>query len=67
VRRLALATILLAVFTLLAYIGYVLILGQSMPSSARVGEDLRAAQFPAHPASATLAFHRATSLPEISL
>jgi type VI secretion system protein ImpK len=67
VRRLALATILLAVFTLLAYIGYVLILGQSMPSSARGGEELRGAPPAAHPALATLAFHRATSLLEISL
>jgi type VI secretion system protein ImpK len=57
VRRLAFTAILLAVFTLLAYIGYVLILGQSMPASVR-----NSGQSPA-----TLAFHRATSLPESSL
>jgi type VI secretion system protein ImpK len=57
VRRLALTAILLAVFTLLAYIGYVLILGQSMPTSAR-----NSGQSPT-----ALAFHRATSLPESSL
>ncbi len=57
VRRLAFTTILLVVLTLLAYIGYVLVLGQSMPESAR-----NSVQSPA-----TLAFHRATSLPESSL
>ncbi len=57
VRRLALAAILLAVLTLLAYVGYMLILGQSMPASAQGIQ----------PSAQTLAFHRATSLPESSL
>jgi type VI secretion system protein ImpK len=35
VRGLALSAILLAVFTLLAYIGYILVLGQSIPANAR--------------------------------
>src|ERR1039457_4594353 len=38
VRVLAIAAILLAVFTVLAYVGYVLILGQSMPTGASVNE-----------------------------
>src|ERR1039457_4440907 len=62
VRRLALTTILLAVLTLLAYIGYELILGQSIPTSAQ-GRD----QFPAPRPPAILAFHAVTSFPEISL
>ncbi|HMD75770.1 MAG TPA: DotU family type IV/VI secretion system protein [Terracidiphilus sp.] len=57
VRRLALTAILLAVFTLLAYLGYVLILSQSMPTSAQNDRQT----------PATLASHRATSLPESSL
>ena len=36
VRRLAIAAIALAAFTLLAYLGYALILGQSMPTSSRL-------------------------------
>ena len=62
VRRLTVTAILLAVFTILAYIGYVLILGQSIPTTARgIGQS------PPALASVTLAFQRATSLPEISL
>jgi type VI secretion system protein ImpK len=57
VRRLALTAILLAVFTLLAYLGYVLILSQSMPTNAQNNRQT----------PATLASHRATSLPESSL
>jgi type VI secretion system protein ImpK len=57
VRRLALTAILLAVFTLLAYLGYLLILSQSMPTSAQNNRQT----------PATLASHRATSLPESSL
>ena len=57
VRRLALTAILLAVFTLLAYAGYMLILSQSMPTSAQNNRQT----------PATLASHRATSLPESSL
>jgi type VI secretion system protein ImpK len=57
VLRLAVTAIVLAVFTLLAYAGYVLILGQSMPTAARGIEQPRP----------TLASHPATSLAEISL
>jgi type VI secretion system protein ImpK len=57
VRRLALTAILLAVFTLLAFAGYMLILSQSMPTSAQNNRQT----------PATLASHRATSLPESSL
>ena len=57
VRRLALTAILLAVFTLLAYLGYLLILSQSMPTNAQNNRQT----------PATLASHRATSLPESSL
>ena len=38
VRRLQFAAIALAVLTLLAYIGYLLILSQSMPTTARIAE-----------------------------
>jgi type VI secretion system protein ImpK len=57
VLRLAVTAIVLAVFTLLAYAGYILILGQSMPTAARGIEQSRP----------TLASHPATSLAEISL
>ena len=57
VLRLAVTAIVLAVFTLLAYAGYILILGQSMPTAARGIEQ----PLP------TLASHPATSLAEISL
>jgi type VI secretion system protein ImpK len=57
IRRLALTAILLAVFTLLAFAGYMLILSQSMPTSAQNNRQT----------PATLASHRATSLPESSL
>jgi type VI secretion system protein ImpK len=62
VRSLTLTTIFLAVLTLLVYIGYVMILGQSIPTSAQ-GSDQSPA--PRHPA--ILAFHPPTSHPEISL
>jgi type VI secretion system protein ImpK len=62
VRRLALTAILLAVFTVLGYVGYVLILGESFPTIGRVSrhsdENLVCAAF---------ASCRASSLPEISL
>jgi len=57
VLRLALTAVILAVFTLLAYAGYILILGQSMPTAARGIEQPRP----------TLVSHPATSLAEISL
>jgi type VI secretion system protein ImpK len=57
VSRLAIATIALVILSLLAYIGYVLILGQAMPASARN-----------HPPSpATLALHDPSSRTELSL
>jgi type VI secretion system protein ImpK len=57
VGRLAIATIALVILSLLAYIGYVLILGQAMPTSARN-----------HPPSpATLALQNTSSLSELSL
>jgi len=62
VRRLALTVILLAVFTLLAYLGYVLILSQSLPASARGSQAS-----PTFLASVTLASQSASSLLEISL
>ena len=62
VRGLALTAILLAVFTLLAYLGYVFFLGQSLPASAEsVGKS------PAVLASATTASYPASSLLEVSL
>jgi type VI secretion system protein ImpK len=57
VRRLALTAILLAVITVLAYVGYVLVLGQSLPSTAR------GAQY----APTTMALNGSLSLSEISL
>ena len=36
VRRLALTAVVLAVFTVLAYLGYVILLGQSMPATASI-------------------------------
>jgi type VI secretion system protein ImpK len=57
VLRLAVTAIVLAVFTLLAYLGYILILGQSMPTIARGIEQT----------PPTLANNPATSLAEISL
>jgi type VI secretion system protein ImpK len=57
VRGLALTAILLAVFTLLAYIGYALILGQSIPANARSA---------GHSAT-TLASNRPPVFPELSL
>jgi type VI secretion system protein ImpK len=59
VRRLALAAVLLAVFTLLAYVGYMLILSQSFPASAHGIQQ--------SPAAPTLASSSAPSLREISL
>jgi type VI secretion system protein ImpK len=57
VLRLAVTAVLLAVLTLLAYAGYVLILGQSMPTISRgIAQP-----------SVTLASHPATGLAEISL
>jgi len=58
VRRLAITTVLLLVLTLLAYIGYVLVLGQSMPASARSGGAA---------SPATLTSNSSTSLSESSL
>jgi type VI secretion system protein ImpK len=57
VRRLAITTILLAVYTLLAYILYSLILVQSLPTGAQARE----------PSLVTLAFYHTPGLPEISL
>jgi len=62
VRRLAIAAILLAVLTLLAYIGYILVLGQSMPTSARADSPA-----PVETASASLAPTQTPSLSENSL
>jgi type VI secretion system protein ImpK len=45
VRRLAIATAVLIVLTLLAYAGYVMVLGQSMPVSARGGGESPATVF----------------------
>lgn len=62
VRALAITAILLAVFTLLAYVGYVLILGQSMPTAAnRIGQP------PPVLASASGQSSLASSLGEVSL
>jgi hypothetical protein len=55
----------MAVFTLLAYAGYVLILGQSMPASAAMGGPSASASV-LH-ASATLASHAPHGLQEIGL
>ena len=57
VRRLAITTVALIILTLLAYIGYELILSRGMPASARSNQQT-------HP---TLAFYQATSLSESSL
>jgi type VI secretion system protein ImpK len=57
VRGLAWTAVLLAVFTVLAYIGYVLILGQFIPASAQG----------VHRPAATLASNRTTILSELSL
>lgn len=57
VGRLLIVAILLAVITILAYVGYVLVLGQAIPSNARGIE-----QSPTTPAS-----YQATSLQEVSL
>jgi type VI secretion system protein ImpK len=57
VRRLALTAILLAVFTVLAYVGYIVILGQSLPAAAQ-----SARQTPA-----TLASNQAPSFQKVPL
>lgn len=62
VRRLAFTTVLLAVLAILVYIGYIMILGQSIPTSAK-----SSGQSPVQSVVATQASHPATSLPEISL
>jgi len=62
VRRLALTTAILAILTFLFYVGYLLLLGRSMPTSALGGQRTLT-----HPAPATLALSRATSLSEASL
>jgi type VI secretion system protein ImpK len=62
VLRLAVMAILLAVVTILAYVGYVLVLGQSIPATGRTIETS-----PVTTAVATLASYPATSLPEIAL
>jgi len=64
VRRLAITTILLAVLTLLAYFGYFMILGQSMPVSARAGGQFTGDLAAADPVPATVALHRATGASE---
>jgi len=66
VRRLAITAILLAVFTLLAYAGYVLILGQSMPASAAASGPSGASASVLR-ARATLASHPSLGLEEIWL
>jgi len=57
VRRLAIATVALVILTLLAYIGYELILGRGMPASVRINQQTLP----------TIAFCQATSLSENSL
>jgi type VI secretion system protein ImpK len=59
---LAVTAILLAVVTVLAYVGYVLVLGQAIPTAARSNE-----QSPANLVSLSLASRPAISLSEISL
>ena len=60
VRGLAVTAILLAVFTLIAYLGYVLLLGQSMPTaSIGMGQSVVA--------SAAIPSSPALSLPEVTL
>lgn len=54
VRRLAITTVALVILTLLAYIGYVLILGRAMPANARSGGQ----------SQDTLALNRAISVSE---
>ncbi len=39
VRRLAITTVVLIVLTLMAYVGYLMVLGRSMPVSARSGDE----------------------------
>lgn len=62
VRRLAIAAVLIAVVTLLAYVGYVLILSQSLPTNAKNG-----AKSPATLALVIPASESASALPEVSL
>jgi type VI secretion system protein ImpK len=57
VRRLAITTVALILLTLLAYAGYMIVLGKSMPSIARGAGE----------APATVAFQSAASFPENSL
>jgi type VI secretion system protein ImpK len=67
VRRLAISAIVLAVFTLLAYVGYVLILTQSMPAVAGGSGQFPATQAPTTLAHLTPASNLVHSLSEISL
>ena len=59
VHRLAVTAICLAVFTLLAYVGYVLLLSQDLPTSGRNSQT--------SPATVALAVDQVHSLSEISL
>ena len=62
VGRLAIMALLLAIVTILAYAGYVLVLGQSIPVASRSGEPS-----PEPQAHVTLASHPATGPQEIAL
>ena len=62
VRGLAWTAILLAVFTVLAYAGYWLILGQAIPTNAQAHERPASNQ-----AASNVALNRTFSLPELSL
>ncbi|MGA3045453.1 MAG: DotU family type IV/VI secretion system protein [Terracidiphilus sp.] len=57
VGRLTIAAVVLAVLTILAYAGYVVILGQSIPTISEINQQ----------ATPNVAIHRATSLAELSL
>jgi type VI secretion system protein ImpK len=67
VRGLAIAAVVLAVFTLMAYLGYMVLLGQSMPTASNRTAQSNAVVASISPPSASVTSHQASSLLEVSL
>jgi type VI secretion system protein ImpK len=67
VRGLTIMTILVVVFTLMAYLGYMLILGQSMPTAFKNAGQSPATLAVDHPSSPTAPSHVASSFSEVTL
>ena len=67
VRGLAIMTILLIVFTLMAFVGDMLILGQSMPTAMNATEQSPITLACANPSPTTAPTHAASTLSEVTL